>query len=249
MEGSETETYYVNDMVSIICQRGRLSPMANVIEEGITYMDIIERMDVFVTSNYAFYAISVAVKYAIDEGANVPLIFTSINMEENKLSFKCLYKTWRTEEVDYSKGLEVFPHQLYAFFISRGVYVEHVTNKELPKYLGKSYREEDGRDNIDPTRRWVIKSIRNMVFHDCKDFEPSIMLLVDWEIDTNKGKWSEIPDNTSCLSWISFYLLDNYMVLSQYLLHRVGMIRGVTKDLVGIFKAERNDKEEYLRGI
>ena len=238
-----------------------------------TYTDVVEHIDVFCKSNYAYYAIKVALKYTAEKtlkrkNDKSPIVFTSFVIKEGTIKFRCLFWGYGNssggdrkqamrnaklvnslQEYDYNKGLDIYPHQLFAFFVSRGIYVEHIKEDKLPLYLGKEYPEEgDDGQSSDMNNRWNIKSIRNMVFHDpdSKIAPPSIMLLIDWEIKSNKGLWAEVPDNKSCLSWISFYLLDGYFILSQYVHFRAGTIRGTTKSLAGFHNPTITDRERYM---
>ena len=245
----------------------------------LTYETVIDTIVRFNKTTRGLYAIKQAATSAIDytiknakSNPRYPIVFTSASLDDNILSFYTVFfgyganGTQRANAMKngkicttpvkfkYMDQLDVYPHQLYAFFICCGIYVEHVKTVKLPRYLGKDWAEEKNKDTkYSNDETWNIKSIRNMVFHDpppiSPDREPpTIMLLIDWEMKNNKGEWIESPNKKSCLTWEPFYSLKDYYVLSQYLYFRADGIEGVPKDYsVFHYNKIEPDYMSYLR--
>lgn len=245
----------------------------------ITCADVIDKISQFNKTTYGLYAVKVSVKAAIDFTAKnaksnpkYPIVFTSAVLEGPNLHFNTVFfgygangskraiamKNGKIAEkiirFSYKEHLDVYPHQLYTFFIGRGIYVEHVTTVKLPNYQGKDYTEESDKETkYNENDSWDIKSIRNMVFHDPPQTgknpnPPCVMLLIDWEMKNNKGLWFEKPTKKSCLTWEPFYSLKDYYVFTQYLHYRAKGIEGAVKDISGFHASKMEpDMVSYLR--
>ena len=235
-----------------------------------SYNDLIERMVHFNNSNYALKALKMAVtetvelEYATRTKKNMrhPLVFTMMSIENDTLYFHSIgfgygsvgrdsYKAMQNAKICrepykevYCNGLDMYPYQLYAYFLTIGVYVKHVKDDKLPKYMGVEYDEEcdDSQDE------WNIKSIRNMVLHEPPDDDiaPSMMLLVDWEVPDNVGVFSEVPNDKSVISWTAFHNLKDYDMLACYLRYRAKGIEGTKKILTRFPIIDMTEEEAYM---
>lgn len=236
----------------------------------IQYKELTTRISKFHKTNYAMKALKLAMNETVsieraksrNKRAQHPLIFTSMSIEDGELYFNSIgfgynsvgnnsYKAMKNAKLcfepykkAYHDTLDLYPYQLYAYFVCIGIFVEHVKGDVFPKYMGVEYKEEC--DDSDET--WDIKSIRNMILHEPDDKTTvSIMLLIDWEMSSNAGEFAEEPNDKSVLSWTAFYNLKDYTMLTCYLKHRAMRISGANKDLTDFPDIDSTDEEMYLK--
>lgn len=213
----------------------------------MTLTDVIYKITYFQQNNESIKAVEIAIQHSKQHTNTKGLIiFTDSMLKNDTLYLKTLYTEATYEWIPFNDPyLLNFPHQFYAFFTCRGFYIEHVTSNDLPAYYDTVYFEEQDTDN---ESEWLIKSIRNIVFHEPEENKEiaAIMLLCDWEVDKNKGLWIEKPNNNSEISWIALHNLNNYYVLEQYLKYRCLTISGTTKHCNNLTQAIETDMETYL---
>ena len=209
----------------------------------VTLTDVIYKITYFQQNNASMKAVEMAIEHAKQHMGETIIMFTDSELIHGTLYLKIIYTDkW----IAFNDTLLIdFPHPFYAFFICRGFYIEHVTTDDLPQYCNKTYTEDDNDSNSDE-KEWLIKSIRNVVFHEPKDNIAAIMLLCDWEVDKNKGVWIEEPTDASEISWIALHNLNNYYVLEQYFKFRCPTLDGATKHCNNIAHVTETDMDTYL---